>query len=169
MAGMARGLRRTSIAIAVAVAAFIVVPAVSARLNNELTITMAKHEDGPYSGMNPVVTVRHVARSLYFRATSFNTVSESVTLTDGSVVDPGHRHDYRIRWYKGKHDITTDTRGSGYDFNLRAGASKVFRAYVKPRVGNPGRLCLTALFHETAPHVQDRAGGFYVNSDSICG
>jgi hypothetical protein len=164
-----QGIRTWKVATGVLVAASLLlgIAAVgSARLIDEVSITMSKHEDGPYVDMAPVVKVNS-PRSLYLRAR--NNVSGPVaeTLVDASHAD--NLNHWRIRWYRGNHDITSQMSGSGYDFVLRAGKSKVFRAYVKPKTKHPGALCVEGNFDETAPHPGERNGAFYVNSETICG
>ncbi len=128
-------------------------------------VTVAKQKDGPYLAMAPQVRVRGRAKDFFMRVTNGTTGIEDVALKDIST-DPGN--DFRIRWFRGKKEITEAARGAGYGFQFDANESRTFRARVKPRVANPGELCLTGRF-DVASALSDPDGAFYVNSSNICG
>jgi hypothetical protein len=139
------------------------------RLISYLTAKVSKHADGPFSAEPIHATVGSKARSFYVRAENNNPSAKmQVQLTDASFAETAS--DYRIRWYRGEHDITQSAHSTdGYVFKLAAQSNKVFRAKVKPRVSHPGGLCLVGEFTELHPNPGAIARGFfYINSDGIC-
>ena len=128
-------------------------------------VTVAKKRDGPYVAISPEVRVRSRAKDFFMRVTNGTTGIEDVALKDVSN-DPGN--DFRISWFRGKKEVTEAARGAGYGFEFDADESRTFRARVKPRVANPGELCLSGRFDVTSA-LNDPVGDFYVNSNNICG
>src|SRR3954462_8578697 len=139
------------------------------RLISYLTASVSKHPDGPFSHDPGHATVGAKARSFYVRAENNSPSAKmQVQLTDNSFAETSS--DYRIRWYRGTHDVTRAANSAdGYVFKLAAQSNKVFRAKVKPRVNHPGALYLDAGFTELHPTAGAKAFGFfYINSPGIC-
>jgi hypothetical protein len=138
------------------------------RLASYLTASVSKHPDGPFSHDPGHATVGSKARSFYVRAENSSPAKMQVQLTNNSFAETPS--DYRIRWYRGTHDITQAANAAdGYVFKLGAQSNKVFRAKVKPRVNHPGGLCLDGGFTELHPTAGAKAFGFfYINSAGIC-
>ncbi len=130
-----------------------------------IRVTVAKDRDGPFANASPQVQVRNRAKDLYMRARNQSTEIEEIELDDISN-DPGN--DFKIRWYRGDTEITQHARNGGYGFQLDADERQKFRVRVKPRVADPGALCLTGRF-TVASEDFEPLGFFYVNSSSICG
>lgn len=137
------------------------------RLVASLTVKVSKHADGPFTSNTSHATVGSVAKSFYMRAANSSSAKMQVELNDRSTAE--RVGDFRVRWFRGKHDITSATRSeSGYVFQIPAQSAKVFRAKVKPRVNHPGALCLRGDFTGIHPASNTASGFFYINSDTIC-
>ena len=56
---------------------------------------------------------------------------------------------YKVRWFKGRNNITGDVRTSGFEFKLKPRTRKTFRMRVSPQA-SPDEACVTGRF-ETSP------------------
>jgi hypothetical protein len=137
------------------------------RLVSNLTVNVSKHPDGPFNTNSGHASVGSVAKSFYMQATNSGTTKMQVKLSDVSAAE--RVGDFRVRWYRGKHEITAATHSAnGYVFQIAAQSAKLFRAKVKPRVTHPKALCLRGDFTGLSPMTNTVSGFFYINSDTIC-
>jgi hypothetical protein len=103
-------------------------------------VRAAKHKDGPYLH-NPqgLMLPAGESKTLYWRVKNIAPDQKLELRFDDAATDP--EDDYRVRWFKGHENITSDVSGPGFEFKLKAGAKKLFSARVKHRT-NSGILCL---------------------------
>lgn len=73
---------------------------------------------------------------------------------------------YRLRWFKGRRNITSEVRGGGFEFGLRPRPARVFRLRIKATAA-PGEMCVGGQFHVMPDDVY-RGGYFQINSASAC-
>jgi hypothetical protein len=94
--------------------------------------TVARHADGPWT---PGVIHDHMAPgdtlSFYVRVknTSSPGHTENVSLFDEGYPF-GSEDGYRVKWFKGRRDISNSTQGGTYDFKLKHNRRKTFRVRV---------------------------------------
>src|SRR4051812_32611972 len=124
-------------------------------------VTMSKTKHGPAIQS---AQVKKKAKTFWAKVENVSDHQLSIVLDDRSAQRP--HGDFNIRWFRGNHEITHRMNHGGLHFNLGVGKHKTFRASVKPLVGDPGELCLTAgTFAQ--PDGFDGAGIVYINSDTI--
>ncbi len=100
--------------------------------------------------------MRSRAKDFFMRATNGTTGIEDVALKDVSN-DPGN--DFRIRWFREKEEVTEAVEGPGTGFQFDAERDRAtFRARVKPRVANPGGVCLAGQFDVASALDRPRPG-----------
>jgi hypothetical protein len=94
-------------------------------------VEVSRHQDGPWR-----------SSALHDKLRPGETTSFYIRVKNTS--DPGHTEDfslydagypsaedgYRVKWFKGRRDITHQSHGPHYDFSLKHGKSKVFRVQV---------------------------------------
>ena len=133
--------RRTSLLGACVVAAVLAIPA-GALAGAELQVRTAKKASGPYAQVTRLNIPDGESKNGYVRVKNKLDKKVGATLTYEIVIvsDP----EYTIRWFKGKKNITSDVANAGYDFGLRPGKSKIFRARIKaPNGAEP--MCMSAV------------------------
>jgi hypothetical protein len=128
-------------------------------------IETALHKDGPWSteGRNVHIPAGH-SKNLYARITNTSHPNhpQDITLKDLSGATPG----YHISWFKGNEDISHAVQTTGYDFGLKHGKTKKFRARVKV-TDDSNQECLTGEF-EVQPESTVAHAFFRVNGNGTC-
>lgn len=160
-----RPMRLPRVLIGVLVFAGCLALAAVALAGSALDVTMAKRAEGPYRSSTPMVTIAS-PKDLYVRIKNVAATKQAIRVVDargGDDVD-----DFKIRWYRGRKDITAAARGDGDEFNLRSGDARRLRAHVKPVVANPGAACVAITAFAT-PNGDIEGGSFQVNGDNQCG
>ena len=93
-------------------------------------VRLAKHREGPYQDdFIKLKLEKGQQKSAYARVTNPNKFKLSITFT--SPIDQPDPGDIRVRWFKGRKDITKQVRRGDYEFGLGAGKHRVFHAEVK--------------------------------------
>ena len=97
-----------------------------ARLTPPVTLKVAKHKDGPYAYDQVVNVPVGKSKSVYFKAK--NTTGENV---DAEFDDNGSSsglENFVVKWFRGDKNISSEVKGSGYDFPLKANKQAILRA-----------------------------------------
>ena len=150
----------------IALALLAAVPAQAGMGAPEVPIKVAKHADGPFQSGSFMVNVKSKPRSFYFKIINRDDHDLDVTLDDVSHGDG--LADFGVRWFRGNRDITQEVRATGHAFGLKQSKARVFQGRVKPKVGNPGEICLAPRFH-VEPDSYDAVHGIYINDTGVCG
>jgi hypothetical protein len=154
-------------AVAALAAASLALAAGASGLTSTLTIGVGKKPAGPFDQSGATVKVAK-ARSFYFRVKNTAPARLSVKLLDRSVITQrANVGNFSIRWFKGRHEVSSQVFGDGYLFHLSSDGKKVFRALVKPRNAHPGPLCLAAEADQQPTGAQ-AFGQLNVNSPHAC-
>ena len=96
----------------------------------DLGVKSAKHKDGPYRVDTRINMDVGETRSLWWRVKSKGSSVQKVQFDEPTDDTDG----YRVRWYRGNDDITTEVNDDeGYRFGLQAGRSVYFQAELKRR------------------------------------
>jgi hypothetical protein len=140
---MKAGKPRTwAVAIALALAALGIGAASSAGLAVIIDVEASKHRDGPYEDAQQQVNIPvGKEKSLYWRVKNFTAGPLDLTFDDAAT-GGSDTDGYRIRWYRGRNDISSQVKGSGYPFKLKAGKKKIFRAEVKHKLDVSPGFCI---------------------------
>jgi hypothetical protein len=129
-----------------------------------ITVKAAKHKDGPYTGdLQNLNLAVGKSKTLYWRVKN---IGDALTLElEFDDAATGEPEGYNIKWFKGKTNISADVKGAGYEFKLKPGNRKQFRATIKHKFdgdGNP--VCLGG--QANGPLTNADAAYFQVNG--IC-
>lgn len=157
-----RTLRR--IACLTALALVVALPATSALAAPAVTVKVAKHKGGPFTEDVEQVNIT-APKTLYFKALSNGGGQHDATLIHGSCC--AGVHDFKVHYFRKHNNITSDVRGSGFDFPLAIGNPWTFRIRVEPKVANPDQYCLFPHVSIDASAVEFR-GYFAINSPGAC-
>ena len=117
-----------------------------------------------YSSMRKNVGQKTV--SVFWRARNQDTEHHVVDLTEN--LGGEGVNDYRIRWFRGKTDVTKKVTGPGYEFSLSPDDKRKFEVTIKARKANPKPVCITPFFN-VAGDPTSYSYGLYVNDDGVCG
>jgi hypothetical protein len=106
-----------------------------------ISVKAAKHKAGPYTHETQALNVPVGKRkTVYYRVKN---VGDTLTLElsfDDAATNTSN-DDYNVKWFKRKTNITADVAGAGYEFKVKPGKKKLFRAKVK-HVSGSSNLCL---------------------------
>ena len=163
--GRRRGKRLTYAGLAIAMIALlgVVTSSSSARLGPPWQVQVSKHKDGPY-----VVPLAEAnippgdTKNLYYKVKSQSDADYDGLRFDDSSSNPGQAG-FRVKWFKGKTNITKKVRGNGYRFDLPGDESRRFRAKVRA-TNDAEQMCLTGRAGKEL--LGDAAGVFDVNGAS---
>jgi hypothetical protein len=94
-------------------------------------VEVSRHKDGPWrsSALHDKLRPGETT-SFYIRVKN---TSDPGHTEDFSLADPGYpsaEDGYRVKWFKGRRDISGQTRGDSYGFSVKHGRSKIFRVQV---------------------------------------
>jgi hypothetical protein len=123
-------------------------------LNPDATLGASKHKDGPFVAQAHVKIDVGSSRDVYFKATSFLEDPQDLKLQSFATERPA----YKVTWFKGRHDITDEVRGAGYEFSLGPHRKKLFRVHVKRKQGHDATCVDGAIY---------TPGNTFVNSAAI--
>jgi hypothetical protein len=157
-----RALRPLLIVLAGALA---IVPAAAlGHGEGDFTIKASKHKDGPYSGELQSVNVAPGAKkSVYWRIANVSGSRLQLQFDDAATPDP-NPEGFRIKWFKGKREITDDVKAGGFEFTLKKGKKKTFEAVLKAKP-SPQPFCLGGQGSKTEPPPEAAGAYFGVNGD----
>ena len=94
-------------------------------------VEVSRHKDGPWrsSALHDKLRPGETT-SFYIRVKN---TSDPGHTEDFSLADPGYpsaEDGYRVKWFKGRRDISNSTKGGTYDFKLKHNRRKTFRVRV---------------------------------------
>jgi hypothetical protein len=128
--------------------------------DNLVSVKAAKHKGGPYTdetqGLNVPVGKR---KTVYYQVKNIGDDLKLELNFDDAQTNASNT-DYKVKWFKRKTNITADVAGAGYEFTLKAGKKKLFKAKVK-HVAGDSNLCLGG--EATGPLTFPDAAYFNVN------
>lgn len=128
-------------------------------------VRASKHRDGPYlETMQDVNVPIGDAKSLYWKVKHITGGTLEMRFTDALTETP-NPEGLEIRWFRGTKEITTEVKGSGYEFKLPKDSRKLFRARVKA-VGPSDGACVVGQADRIDPPFSDNAG-FAVNGPCV--
>jgi hypothetical protein len=130
----------------------------------------AKHKDGPYLDDIQQVRIRiGSSKTLYWEVTNNTVISQNRILTDAAT-GAQDTSGYNIKWFRGKTNISTDVKGTGYEFTLQGGGTKRFSARIKHKSAGSDAFCLGAQAEPIPPNTEPPADGafFAIPSLSKC-
>ena len=129
---------------------------------------VARHTDGPWDRdlihdhMDPGDTL-----SFYVRVKNTSSPGHP---EDVSLFDPGYsageEDGYRVKWFKGRRDITGSARAGTYDFKLRHNKTRMFRVRVHA-VDTSSDACVFGDF-EIEPDFYFVDAGEHINGSDGC-
>jgi hypothetical protein len=163
MPRMPKPRRRIALVLATAVVALASFVAIAQALNPPATIGGSKHKDGPFATDGQAKVRVGESRDLWFRAKSESPDPQTLDLRTFDE----NRPTYRVKWFKGRQDITNDvSTGDGYEFNLGANKKKLFRVHVK-RLAGGEFICLDASLYTTTDQFVSGAD-IAINNNGAC-
>lgn len=128
-------------------------------------VKASKHKDGPYFETTRSVNVPiGDTKSLYWKVKHISGGSLEMRFTDALTESP-NPEGLKIRWFKGTKEITTEVKGSGFEFTLPNGWRKLFRARVRA-VGASDGACVVGQADRIEPSFSDNVG-FAVNGPCV--
>jgi hypothetical protein len=103
----------------------------------------AKHATGPFTQTDKALNVP-VGRSktVYWKVKSAADAKMDLLFDDAVTPNP-NPPGFRIRWFRGKTNITPEVKGAGFAFALKPGKAKVLRSVVKHKAPSAA-FCLSA-------------------------
>jgi hypothetical protein len=126
-------------------------------------VDASKHRDGPYSNESPIPASVKPGQTKSFFWQASSSQDRALVLDDASTAEQDHQG-LHIKWFRGRHNISSDVEGSGYEFTLKADKPKIFRTQI--RATGHGDVCLIA--HFEMPSVYSDTKAFAVNDDNAC-
>ena len=101
-----------------------------------------KHKSGPFTHELQHLSVPvGKAKTVYWQVKNRNGAPLDVEFNDAATGD-ANTEGFRINWFRGQKNVTSDVKGDGYEFHMKADATKLFSAVVRHRSdGSPG-FCL---------------------------
>ncbi len=132
-------------------------------------VKAAKKAGGNYKdGVQNASISQGKTKLFYWKVESNSPDTMAMDFDDAATGDSGG-DDYKIKWFKGKKpkgtaDITSDVKGAGYGFTLKADKTKYFTAQVKPKPG-ASTLCLGG---QASNNPQTFADAVYFSVNGAC-
>jgi hypothetical protein len=151
---------------AVAISILAAPPAGAGMGSSPMRLTISKTKDGPYSFSALHAKVNAGPKGFFVKVADKTEHRQDGLLEDVSA--GAGSANFKIRWFRGDENITSDVQGPGYGFGLKPGKPKVFRALVKPLNPDPGALCL-APRASVEPDAYQAVGSVYINDVGVCG
>jgi hypothetical protein len=131
-------------------------PQSSAGPTDPFGVRAAKEKDGQYTTFLQALKVPvGEKKTVYWRIKSKVETDLSAKFDDAATPNP-NPGGYKVRWYKGKKEVTTEVKGDGRPFTLPAGGAKTFRATVKHVEPSAG-FCLGGQAQTAVPPASDGA------------
>lgn len=130
----------------------------------------AKQKSGPYHNQIHV-NVGDQRRRVFVRVISTHDSLQQATITEGLAGPGDPEADYQIDWFRKDENVSHDIQTSGYEFNLKPDAKKLFHVKLRANVGNPDPFCLYTQVTVDQPPTGAVAGPFIaVNGplDEVC-
>jgi hypothetical protein len=81
------------------------------------------------------------AKRVYWQVKNKNGAPLDVVFDDAATEGP-QTEGFRINWFRGKKNISSDVKGGGYEFHMKTGAKKLFSAVVRHRSNASPGFCL---------------------------
>ena len=130
---------------------------------------VAKNAGGPYSQSQSVTIGEGKTKVVFWRVINPDGIDQEMTLDDGSTANlPA----YKFTWYKGakqkqSRNITSQVAntGSGFDFTLPAGDTKVFSTVIKANDDSAGECLVGEASSATTGNIRSAFVGI---NDGFC-
>jgi hypothetical protein len=111
-------------------------------LTPQVVTKAGKHKSGPFThDLQHINVPVGKAKTVYWQVKNKNGAPLDMEFNDAATGD-GNTEGFRIHWFTGKKNISSDVKGDGYEFHMKTDAKKLFSAVVRHRSnGSPG-FCL---------------------------
>ena len=104
---------------------------------------VAKDKDGPYGVVTKASVPNGDSKTLWWRVTSKADSDLNVAFVDDTGGTPG----FKVKWFKGDDNVSSDVNEFGYEFVLHPDQSKYFRGVVTRTRQNADPVCIEAGAH----------------------
>jgi hypothetical protein len=103
----------------------------------------AKHATGPFTQTAKALNVSvGQSKTVYWKVKNAADAKLDLLFDDAETPNP-NPPGFKIRWFRGKTDITPEVKGAGFAFTLKPGKARVLRSVVKHKTPS-GPFCLSA-------------------------
>ena len=134
-------------------------------LSPEITVKASKHKSGPFThDLQHLNIPLDAKKTVYWQVKNKSDLDLGLSFDDAAT--GGNPDGFRISWFKGRKNVSSDVKGAGYDFPLKAHKRKLFAAVVRHNsTGVPG-FCLGG---QASGAIVFSDSSYFTVNDNDCG